>query len=90
MAGSKVLLCLFINNKFCYTDSVDDEDLCEVPEQLRTLEDMLDLAPEPEDSDIIGPLTSEPEPGCSQGWPSTRSRAMRSWGRIRRHERIRS
>ena len=78
MAGSKVLLCLFINNKFCYTDSVDDEDLCEVPEQLRTLEDMLDLAPEPEDSDIIGPLTSEPEPGCSQGWPSTLSRAMRS------------
>lgn len=68
MAGSKVLLCLFINNKFCYTDSVDDEDLCEVPEQLRTLEDMLDLAPEPEtDSDIIGPLTSEPEPEWSQG-----------------------
>ena len=56
-------MCLFINNKFCYTDSVDDEDLCEVPEQLRTLEDMLDLAPELEDSDIIGPLTSEPEPG---------------------------
>jgi len=60
MAGSKVLLCLFINNKFCYTDSVDDEDLCEVPEQLRTLEDMLDLAPEPEDSDTMAP---ESEPG---------------------------
>ena len=78
MAGSKVLLCLFINNKFCYTDSVDDEDLCEVPEQLRTLEDMLDLAPELLDVSDIMASVSEPEPGWSQGWLRTRSRAMRS------------
>jgi hypothetical protein len=37
MAGSKVLLCLFINNKFCYTDSVDDEDLLFINRHNKTL-----------------------------------------------------
>ena len=40
VGGKSFVRCMLINNRFRYTDSVDDEDLCELPE-IRRLLDML-------------------------------------------------
>ena len=61
----------------CYTDSVDEEDLCEVPE-IRTAGDMLPR------------LSASCSEAASQAWPSTEPSSILSCGRMRRHDRIRS